>query len=345
MALKAKRQFQVAMNHPGFRPVCIHHSLRAAEQGRKRDSSLRSGKLDHGFHYLSARGAQLWTEVHRVHAPLFANPSFTEIFRAISRDTAARLAGQAVHVIALGAGAGEKEAWLLQALKAADCRIRYTPVDTSLELALMSADAGEPYAASEILPVAGDLSLLSELPAWLEHYGSEETRIYTAYGLTPNFLPSQLFPPLAGNLRAQDQLLLSANLAPVSAGDLTDAAYRQACDPIRPQYDNPETRQWLRQILLDWGIAEYLSEPAFTLAEHERILGFTARSTWLTDASFPWEGSPFQAHRGEELQLFFSLRYTPARLAQVLQNCGLKLGSAYLTPCGQEGVWNVSRLA
>jgi L-histidine N-alpha-methyltransferase len=331
------------MSHPGFRLVSIHQSLRAAEQRQKRAASLRSGKLDHGVHYLSARGAQLWTEVHRVHAPLFANPSFAEIFRSISRETAARLAGQAVHVIALGAGSGEKEAWLLQALKAAGCQIRYTPVDTSLELALMSAEAGEPYAAAEILPVAGDLSLLAELPAWLAQYGSDGTRIYTAYGLTPNFLPSQLFPNLAENLRREDQLLLSANLVPVRADDSTDAAYRQACNPILPQYDNPETRSWLRQILVDWGIADYLSEPAFSLAEHECILGFTARSTWLANASFAWEGTTFQAHCGEELQLFFSLRYTPARLAQVLKEFGLQLGSSYITPCGQEGVWQVSR--
>ena len=182
------------MSRRAFSPVWIHESLRAGEQAKKRADSLMSGEVGHGFHYQGVRQAQLWLDVHRTHAPLFSDPAFTEIFRAISATTADSLAGRAVHVIGLGAGGGEKEAWLLQALCDAGCWLRYTPVDASFELALLSAEAAEPWVDAEILPVAGDLSLLTEFPAWLERYPAEEIRVYTAYGLTPNFMPSRLSP-------------------------------------------------------------------------------------------------------------------------------------------------------
>ena len=319
-----------------FRPVWIHPSLRAQAQARKRLDSLLRGEIDHGFHYLGLKQAALWLDVHRRHAPLF-----TEIFHAMSAETAAGLAGQSVHVIGLGPGGGEKEAGLLQALHAAGCKLRYTPVDASLELALLSAEAAEPWVATEIQPMAGDLSLLEEFPQWLERYPADEMRLYTAFGLTPNFLPSQFFPWLSGLLRVEDDLLLSANLAPAEDG--SDAAYHAACGKLLPQYDNHETLAWLRQILEDWGISPRLSEPCFQIQELEGILGFVAFSTWLADASFPWEGRTFTARRGERLRLFFSLRYTPGRLAARLKDHGLALGAGHVTACGQEGVWRVSR--
>ncbi len=326
-----------------LRPAWIHSSLRAGELGKKRLDSLLRGEVDHGFHYQGVKQAELWLEVHRRHAPLSADPSFAEIFRAISSETAEGLAGQAVHVIGLGPGGGEKEAWLLEALQAAGCRLRYTPIDASLELALLSADVALPFVETEILPVAGDLSLLEELPAWLEHYPEEEIRVYTAFGLTPNFLPSQIFPGLSGVLRGQDILLLSANLAPVGVEDGSEEAYRAACEGILPQYDNPETKAWLRQILVDWGIAANLGEPRFQVEPLEKILGFAAHCAWLCDVGFSWEGRGFQARQGDRLRLFFSLRYTLGRLAEVLKIYGLALGQGHVTDCGQEGVWRVIR--
>lgn len=326
----------------GFRPVWTHASLRAVALSQKRRDSLVRGEIDHGFHYQGVKQSQLWLEVHRCHAPLFSNTSFIDIFHAIAADTAAELAGQAVHVIGLGSGGGEKEAWLLQALRNAGCSLRYTPVDTSLELALLSAEAAAPYLQTDSLPIVGDLSLLAELSAWLARYPSDEVRVYTAFGLTPNFLPSQLFGGLSNVLRPQDVLLLSANLAPVSDED-SGQAYRAACETLQPQYDNPETKAWLRQILLDWGIAADLSEPVFQVEALENLLGFVASSEWLSEVGFPWEGQFFQAQRGARLRLFFSLRYTPKRLAETLKRWGLALEQGYLTDCGQEGVWRVAR--
>jgi hypothetical protein len=396
----------------GFRPVLIHSSLRAEAQRNKRRDSLFNGAMDHGFHYQGLKQAELWLDVHRRHAPLFADASFSDIFRHLAADTAADLAGKPVHVIGLGPGGGEKEAWVLEALHQAGCALRYTPIDASLELAILSAEVAAPYVSGEVLPVAGDLSLLAEWPVRLAQYPADEIRVYTAFGLTPNFLPSQIFGYLSGLLhergdshlgpkhrhsgldagiqakegnwpdpqalnsaeivvrslpsvdagfrhpcrndewrwimadengrRERDMLLVSANLAPVE--DDSEAAYHRGCGEILPQYDNPETRAWLRQILLDWNLAQNLSEPRFQIMAFETLLGFAAHCEWLTDLAFSWEGEPFQARAGETLRLFFSLRYTEPHLAQMLKRYGLGLGPGHVTPCGQEGVWRVARI-
>jgi hypothetical protein len=329
------------MNHGNFRPLWVHRSFRAEEQARKRADCLFQAEIDHAFHYAGVKQAELWLEVHRLHAPMFANPSFETIYRELFSDLARHWTGQSLHVIGLGSGGGQKEAWLLEALRREACPLRYTPLDVSPELALLSAEVAAHQVNTEILPVVGDLAMLPEFKTWLDRYPKEELRLFTAFGLTPNFPPHQLFSGLREALRKQDQLLLSANLAPLTDDDDTELAYRAACERIRFQYDNPETRRWLRQILIDWGIAEYLSEPYFGLETLEGVDGFFARSHWLKETNFVWEGQSFQAQPGETLRLFFSLRFTPKRLTQCLSMYGLKLQEGRITSCGQEGVWRI----
>lgn len=318
--------------------------MRAEPQKTRRQASLQSGAIDHLFHYQGVKQSQLWLDVHRAHAPLSADPSFEDIFRKISLKTARDHARRSVHVIALGPGGGEKEAWLLEALRKEDCTLRYTPVDAGLELALLSAERAAPFLDAETLPIVGDLSLLQQLPAWLDRYPENEARIYTAFGLTPNFLPSWLFSRLSSLMRPQDPLLLSANLAPLDEfKDHGLESYRAACETVLPQYNNPETLRWLSQVLEDWGIAGSLSAPTFEVQNFEDILGFGLHSKWLSETRFEWENTPFHAQAGQSLRLFFSLRYTPKRLDQTLQRFGLTLGDGFTTPCRQEGVWQVKQ--
>lgn len=323
-------------------PVWIHSSLRDQAQRALRRDSLFSAAVHHAFHYQSPLQSALWMDVHKRHAPLFEKPDFTDIFRRISTDAAQRLAGKSVHVIGLGPGGGQKESWLLESLRAHQCSIRYTPIDASLELSLLSAEKASPHVHFTIHPIAGHLSLLDELPDWLTSFPRDEIRVFTAYGLTPNFVPSQLFKPLQSVLRDNDLLLVSANLAPGSSGDLDEGSYEAGCSEVLPQYDNPETMRWLGHILKDWGISKMLTEPTFTIESVESIKGLFAYSLWKENASFEWEDVPFEVEKGSRLRLFFSLRYTPERLARTLEHYGLELGSGKITSCRQEGVWLVS---
>lgn len=323
-------------------PLWVHSSVRAHPQSLRRLASLREGVIDHLFHYQGVRQSQLWLEVHDKHAPGCIDPSFETTFRTVFEDLAQQLKNQPLHVIALGPGGGEKEAWLLEHLKAAGCSLRYTPIDGGLELALLSAELAGAFAGPDIHPIVGDLSLITELPDWLDRLPRQETRLYTAFGITPNFLPSRLFRDMADMLRKEDLLLLSANLAPTGSVDC-DASYRKGCESVLSQYDNPQTLHWLTQVLIDWGIRDSLSTPKFHIRSFENILGFSLESEWIQKSEFVWENEPFCALSGETLRLFFSLRYTTENLAQTLSNFGLQMRTGGVSPCRQEGVWRVSR--
>ncbi len=323
------------------RSVLIHPSFRADALYGRRVASLRTSAIDPAFHYLGVRQADLWLKVHQRHAPGSVDPNLNDIYRNLAADLSHALAGRHVHLIGLGAGGGEKEAMILQALSRASCRLRYTPADISPELALSSAEAAETLVDCPIFPVVGDLSMLSDTRDWLGADDGEEVRVYTAFGITPNFSPSTLFALLADALRPQDHLLISANLAPVLDDD--DADYRRACRSLISQYDNVETRVWLRQVLIDWGIAPRLSEPAFELGVMEGITGFFAISHWLAETRFDFDGEEFSAAQGEPLRLFFSLRYTDRRLREKVAEHGLSLGRGYVTATGQEGVYPARR--
>ena len=149
-----------------FQTVLIHPSFRADALCRKRIASLMECAIDHAFHYAGVRQAELWLQVHRVHAPGSVDPAFESIYRTLAGELALELAGQTVHVIGLGSGGGEKEVWVLEALRARHCRVRYTPVDVSPELALLSAEVAQGWVNQPIQPIVGDLSLLPDLRVW-----------------------------------------------------------------------------------------------------------------------------------------------------------------------------------
>lgn len=334
------------LSEPRFQPVWLHASLRAERQAARRLDGLRQGAIDHFFHYVSARQSQLWLAVHQQHAPVSADPAFAAIFHRAFGSLAAGLAGQTLQLIALGPGGGRKEAWLLHALNQADCRLHYLPVDASAELALTSAAAAAPWIDADALrPVVGDLSLLSELPSWLDQRIDTAPRVYTAFGIAPNFEPQPLFSALQQALRPGDHLLLSANLVCVPEASTEPGASLRAARAILPQYDNPATRLWLRQVLIDWGLDPHLDEICFDIEALAGQAAVVARCRWRHDLGFDCEGETLRFRAGSSLRLFFSLRYTPARLVSLAQEYGFTCLNEQLTPCGQEGVWHLRRHA
>lgn len=320
-----------------FRSVTVHASAGAAHQAKLRRGSMETGWVDAAFHYQSVRQAELWMEVHRAHAPVSGREAFREIFHEAAVPVAREAAGRAVHLVGLGAGGGRKEGWILAALRAAGCRVRYTPVDVSVELALESARVADAFLPpGAITPVVADARFLPAQGGWLEPREKEELRIVTAFGVLPNWRPGEAFPVLRGLLRPDDLLLVSANLVPVPDDSVKVA---EACEKILPQYDNAETRRWLRQVVMDWGWDAHLGPVRFGVEQLEGVCGLFARCDWIAPWPIPGGGGfPQNTHR-EPLRLFFSLRYSPKMLEQCLQNHGLRTQSTWVTPCAEEGVW------
>lgn len=303
-------------------PVWLHPSVWSAASALARRDALFASAIPNSLHYETPRQSQLWQAVARLYAPE-VEPVYREIFEPVL-DWASD--GDPIHVIGLGAGGARKEAWLIENLYGA----RFTPVDISGTLALLSAQHVMPLVPEKPRPVVADLLEFPDLADWLDTWdGRRAPRLYTAFGLTPNSLPSQLLPILRGYLRPRDQLLVSANLMP-------DGQINR----VLPEYGNLETLAWISQILTDWGLREKLTEPRFRVGALEEQAAIVAESQWKDDVRFPWENSLFSAEAGKPLRLFFSLRFTPESFAALLTAHGFQILAAATSDC--EGVWLVN---
>lgn len=297
-----------------LQPVWIHNSQGMEAIKRASEESLRCGQVDHQFHYASSRQSELWLAVHRAHSPAANDRAVEKIYSDLFQSIAPRWKNEKVHVVALGCGGSSKDVHLLEALDEVGAHTRFTPVDVSPALALLSAQSGNEFVDEPIRPHVADLLHFPALPLALDAFDSGEARLFTFFGLIPNFEPGAILPLLRDWLRPQDQLLLSANLAP--AVDESAAAYRAAMDIVRPQYDNPETRAWLTRVLVDWGMEALAPTYALNVEEHNGLLRFVAAV--------------------EGLRLFYSIRYTPERLRATLAGHDIKPGNTFISPSREE---------
>jgi hypothetical protein len=305
-------------------PVWVHPSRWLNAVSERRRTALSAGAIPPEFLYSGYRQSQLWRTVARHHVP----PGLDSFYRT----TFSRLpSGKWIHLVALGAGGAEKERCLQEKIGA---RLA-TALDVSEALAVLSAQQLYPAFPEPPRPVAADLTRFADLPEWLSTFDGDASRLYTAFGLTPNLSPSDLDPILATFLRPGDELLISANL--MEEGRI---------DSILPQYDNPETRAWLNEVLVQWGIAPHLSALTIAFEPLDGACGrILAQTAWRQNITLEWEGGEFHAQAGQPLTVFSSLRYTSEGFAARLRAAGFSLTSQSTSDCGQEGVWQVSRIA
>lgn len=330
-----------SINKP--QPVWIHSSQQMQSITERRRNALFSGRIPNSFLYSGYAQSKLWLEVFRKHSPAIQNPEFQRWHKSFFASFVRNLQTPALHVVGLGSGGGEKDCWLLDALQAQNqTHLLFTPVDVSEILALLSAQR----ATNNVLevfprPLVAELSACSDLESWLDSLDGGRSRVFTCFGVIPNLAPESILPLLRSLLREEDILLLSANLAPVKDGDESVQAYRDACQQILPQYDNAETRRWVSQVLLDWGLSSYLEPVVCQLEPWADLYGVIMISRWRSAVNLVWEECPFQAEAGQELVVFSSLRYTPERLRGWLAKFGLKLGRGTVVDSGEEGIWDV----
>ena len=164
---------------------------------------------------------------------------------------------------------------------------------------------------------------------------SAAQRVLTFFGMIPNSEPDVILPRLRKLLRRGDVVLMSANLAP-------GADYRAGLKRVLPQYDNPETVDWLLTFLYDLGVERGDGKIDFSIeqsaAELLRIRAdFEFRRARLVKLG--QESVQFAA--GERVRLFYSYRYTPERLKSVLARFDFTITEQWITPSGEEGVFAV----
>jgi SAM-dependent methyltransferase len=236
----------------------------------------------------------------------------------------------------LGAGGGQKDARLLQELLVPGRVLRYTPIDVSAPMVLVAANASLNI-AQKTTPIVADLLTATDLSRFIDSQpATTSNRIFTFFGMIPNFEPGQVMPLLAELLRPGDILLFSANLAP-------GPDYRRGIDHIRPLYENDLTRDWLMTFLLDLGIETSDGELRW-LIEGDRYLRLTAYYEFRRDRNISLGAEHFRFVPGDRLRLFFSYRYTPLLISELLAQHGFSIQQQWVTKSEEEAVFLASKL-
>jgi uncharacterized SAM-dependent methyltransferase len=336
--------------------VLIHSSQFPEAVRRDLLESLRLRKVNHKFHYDSYKQTQKWLALHQAYSPARTNPGCAAIYRESFSAAAQRLPAGRVHVVGLGCGGGQKETALLTALGETGRELFYTPSDVSSAMVLVALQS-----AREVVPeancfplvcdlaTAGDLSsVLRDAPAQASSGalgtpspGHAPNRLFTFFGMIPNFEPEVILPLLAKLVGPEDHLLFSANLAP-------GKDYAAGVQHVLPLYDNELTRDWLLTFLLDLGVERADGELRFVIEDErgpvqlKRIAGYFH---FIRDRTLEVNSERFEFLAGESIRLFFSYRHTPALVDALLRPYGLEVIDQWVAPSQEEGVFFLNRRA
>jgi uncharacterized SAM-dependent methyltransferase len=229
-----------------------------------------------------------------------------------------------------------KDVALIQQLIARGRSVRFAPVDVSPELVVAAALLGRTVLSPErIQPWVADVAVADDLCRWLARdLPMDEPRLFTFFSMLPNFMPGTILSRIAGWLRPQDRLLITANLVPG-----TDFA--AGMSKILPQYDNAETRAWLFTVLEQGGIRPDDGELSFAeepVAKAKDVWRVVARWRFTKAATLHVLADAFQYAAGDELELFFSCRHRLEQLEEHLKSAGLTTLETWLAPDGEEAI-------
>lgn len=321
--------------------VTIHASQFPESVRRDRLASLRTRRVNHKFHYDSVKQTNQWLALHQAHSPSRNDDDCAATYNRAFAGAVATVESEALHVLGLGCGGGQKDTRLLKLLRAAGKAVSYTPCDVAVAMTLVARQAALAVVPEEkCFPLVCDLATADDLPEVLaRHSLPQSPRLITFFGMIPNFEPGEILPKLAALIRPEDFLLFSANLAP-------GADYAAGAQKILPQYDNALTRDWLMTFLLDLGVERGDGEMRFGIEDESAGSGLkkiVARFHFTRARQIRVEDERFAFSVGDALQLFFSYRYTPARVRRALADCGLKVEAEWITQSGEEGVFRVKR--
>ena len=298
-------------------------------------ASLRARRVNHKFHYDSVRQTQKWLALHQKYSASRNDADCRRNYENAFVAAAAEIKSKSVHVIGLGCGGGQKDTRLLKLLKSRGREVFYTPCDVSTAMVLTARQTTLAVLPEEnCFPLVCDLATAADLQAVFRARPSTlGSRLLTFFGMIPNFEPERILPKLAALVRPQDFLLFSANLAP-------GPNYAAGVKKILPQYDNDLTRDWLMTFLLDLGVARRDGELRFAV-ENGRfgLKRVTAYFHFKRSRQIAIESEAFAFQAGEAIRLFFSYRYTPERVQQVLAGYGLKVCDQWIAKSGEEGVF------
>lgn len=322
---------------PGTATVSIHSSQFPESVRRDLLASLRRRQVNHKFHYDSYKQTQQWLALHEAFSPSRNDADCAATYRRSFKSAVALMPNSPIHVVGLGCGGGQKDSRLLQLLKSAGRSVSYSPCDVSTPMVLTARNTAlAVVSASKCFPLVCDLATADDLLKALPPRRPKESRLFTFFGMIPNFEQRVILPRLARLLSSADLLLFSANLAP---GD----DYQAGMKMILPQYDNDLTRDWLMTFLRDLGIADSDGKLGFSIETDRTLKRIVADFVFVRTRAVQLCDESFRFERGSSVRLFFSYRYTPALARSILARHALRVLESWMTKSGEEGVFLCGR--
>jgi L-histidine Nalpha-methyltransferase len=315
--------------------LLIHESQFPENVRRDLLASWHSRAINHKFHYDSVKQTHKWLALHQQFSPARYDKNCHAIYDQSFRAVTAQIKSKNVHLIGLGCGGGQKDTRLLKLLKSAGKNVFYTPSDVSAAMVLTARKAALAVLPEKnCFPFVCDLATANNLgDAFSSRLTPRASRLFTFFGMIPNFEPQEILPKLAALVRPKDTLLFSANLAP---GNDYVAGVKQ----ILPQYDNPLTRDWVMTFLTDLGVESSDGQLRFEIEsmplELKRIV---ANFHFHRPRRINAEGETFHFKKGHAIRLFFSYRYTPPLITRTLARYGLKVTGQWIAKSEEEGVF------
>lgn len=326
--------------------VTVHSSQFPESVRRELLESLRVRRVNHKFHYDSLKQTQKWLALHQAFSPSRTDPDCAATYDRAFDELACRVTAPRVQLIGLGCGGGQKDTRLLRQLRDAGKDVAYAPVDVSVAMVLTARAAAQAVVPEgKCFPLVCDLATAEDLPAVFEDLFADPqmpvvARLFTFFGMLPNFEPRLILPRLASVIRPGDTLLLSANLSP-------GADYAAGLRRILPLYDNGPTRDWLMTFLFDLGVEAADGELTFAFEDDPAHNGLKRVAAWFQFSrarQIRVEEHLFDFTSGERVRLFFSYRHTPELIRGLLGPLGLQVREQWITNSGEEGVFLAGRL-
>lgn len=324
---------------PCIARVAIHSSQFPEAVQRDLIESLRTRRINPKFHYDSVKQTAKWLALHRTHSPSRTDDDCAAAYDAGFKAAVARISERRVHLIGLGCGGGQKDTRLLTLLKGAKHDLAYTPCDVSTAMVLAARQTALAVLGQEDChPFVCDLATAGDLPAIFEgQSASGSARLFTFFGMIPNFEPEVILPKLARLVQGNALLLFSANLAP-------GPDYAAGVQRVLPQYDNPLTRDWLMTFLLDLGFEKADGELRFGVEDYPAGSGLKRIAADFKIArkqTIEIHSERFEFLPGESIRLFFSYRHTAASAEMLLRAQNLRVLESWLARSAEEGIFLV----
>ena len=322
--------------------LTIHDSQYPMRVRQELCHGLRTKALPGKFLYDSPAQAQRWLTYHHAYSPSRTDAALLHLYQHTFRTALRHLTASPLHYISLGCGGGTKDLLFLQQATTRHTPLFFTPTDISPTLVvetMLKIQSTLPALPS--FPLVVDFTAAPDLASVLAQPEPPDTqRVLTCFGMLPNFDYQTFLPYVQHLLRPGDLLLLSANLSPLP--------YPDACPHILPQYDNPLARAWYGGLLDSLGFTAVDYEmhlDAHPLHVDGYVWQIRAAAQFLRDVQVELYDETFSFASGERLQLFFSNRFTPHIMPQILQDAALSVVEPFLFASQEEGIYLCRRSA